>query len=115
MCWILVGKSGADISVVEVAKLRIRTPAFAAPTPKYRGAHADDGGTFLDCDYEIAAHPHGELREWHPELRLQTIPQLSKGDEKWAGGFCFHSKRRDCHKSLDLQAIESQQLIHVTA
>src|SRR5687768_9427389 len=51
--------SGGSASLAPVSAER----ALWMPTAKYGGADPDDGGPFLDCNFEIGAHAHRQFAQ----------------------------------------------------
>src|SRR4051812_30931936 len=71
----------AQRSVVECCRFRGRFPSFPAAGAEDGRADTDERSPFLDRYFIISAHPHGEPRQRHAELRLQLLAQLAQGHE----------------------------------
>jgi len=67
------------------------------------GADADFGGAFLDGDFEIVGHAHGEDGEPEAGCGGEIVTQIAQALEIGADFFWGFQERRDAHQAGDLE------------
>src|SRR2546423_10797664 len=71
--------SSRVIALIGRVECRLRSFPCGRALAEDRGADADQRGTFLDRDHEVAGHAHGEMGKFDLELRSELIPQPTQG------------------------------------
>ena len=74
------------------------------------GADADFCGAFLDGDFEIVGHAHGEDREWEAGRAGEIVSQFAQALEIGADFFWVFQERRDAHQAGDFEVFKLSEL-----
>src|SRR6266404_6190981 len=78
-------------------------------------ADAHQRRALLDRDWEIVRHSHGQVGKLYIKFPFQHGTQLPQSHKIFPRRFCFLSKRRDYHQTLDRQSRQREQQFHFRA
>src|SRR6266705_5260827 len=67
-------------------------------------ADAHQRRALLDRDWEIVRHSHGKVGKPYIKFLFERGTQLAQSHKVFPRRFCFLSKRRDYHQTLDRQS-----------
>src|SRR5579859_2496753 len=80
------------------------------PLPENRSPDTHASRSFIDRDFEIMRHAHGQYIEANPRKlsRTDLVPQRAQFAEELPRSFGILSERRYRHESADFQCFQSR-------
>src|SRR6266853_2703884 len=86
-------------------------PLRCAPRPKEGRADPNQSSAFFDGDFEIAAHPHAQVRQWSTQAFFALPSEFGETAEDGADLFRLRCPWRDRHEAMNFDFAQGVDLL----